>query len=43
MQAQLADLGSVPMSMTPTEFGKFIVDETARWAKVLKLADVEPE
>ncbi len=43
MQARLADLGSVPMSMTPTEFGKFIVDETARWAKVLKLADVKPE
>jgi tripartite-type tricarboxylate transporter receptor subunit TctC len=41
-QAKLADLGSVPMSMTPAEFHKFIVDETARWAKVLKLAHVKP-
>lgn len=41
-QAQLANLGSVSMSMTPTEFGKFIVDETARWGKVLKLAGAKP-
>ena len=41
-QAKLADLGSEPMSMTPAEFHKFIVDETARWAKVLKLAHVKP-
>jgi tripartite-type tricarboxylate transporter receptor subunit TctC len=43
MQARLADIGSVPMSMTPAEFGKFIVGETARWAKVLKFAGVKPQ
>jgi len=42
-QAQLANIGSEAMSMTPTEFGKFIADETARWAKVLKLAGVKPQ
>ncbi len=42
-EAQLADLGSAAMSMTPAEFGKFIVEETARWAKVLKFAQVKPE
>ena len=43
MQAKLADIGSVPMSMTPAEFGKFIVEETARWAKILKFAGVKPQ
>lgn len=42
-QAKLANIGSAPMSMTPTEFGKFIADETARWGKVLKLANVQPQ
>jgi len=42
-QAKLANIGSAPMSMTPTEFGKFIVDETARWGKVLQLAHVKPQ
>jgi len=42
-QAQLANLGSAPMAMTPTEFGKFIGDETARWGKVLQLAHVKPQ
>ena len=43
MQARFADIGSVPMAMTPAEFRKFIVDETARWAKVLKFAGVKPQ
>lgn len=42
-QAQLANLGSEPLSMTPAEFRKFIADETARWAKVLKFAGVKPQ
>jgi tripartite-type tricarboxylate transporter receptor subunit TctC len=43
IQAKLADIGSAPMSMTPAAFGKFIVAETARWAKVLKFAGIKPE
>lgn len=42
-QAKLANIGSTPMSMTPPEFGKFLVDETARWGKVLQLAHVKPQ
>ena len=33
---RLADLGGLPMPMTPAEFGKFIVDETEKWGKVIK-------
>ena len=43
MQARLADLGSVPMPMSRADFGKLIADETAKWAKVIKLAGIKPE
>ena len=43
MKARLADLGAVPMSMTPAEFGKFIADETEKWAKVVQTAYIKPE
>jgi len=29
--------------MTPVEFGKLIVDETEKWAKVIKFANIKPE
>jgi len=42
-KSRLATLGAEPMSMTPTEFGKFIVGETDKWAKVTKFADIKAE
>ena len=38
IKQRLADLGGVPMPMTPSHFGKFIGDETEKWAKVVKFA-----
>jgi tripartite-type tricarboxylate transporter receptor subunit TctC len=38
LKARLADLGGEPMPMTPAEFGKFIIDDTERWAKVVKFS-----
>jgi tripartite-type tricarboxylate transporter receptor subunit TctC len=43
MQAKLADLGGIPMPMSPTEFGKFVADDTAKWAKVVKAANLSVE
>jgi tripartite-type tricarboxylate transporter receptor subunit TctC len=43
IKARLADLGGVPMPMTRPDFGKFIVDETEKWAKVVKFAGLKPE
>jgi hypothetical protein len=43
MKAHLTDLGDVPMPMSPTEFGKFIADETERWAKVIRAANIKAE
>jgi tripartite-type tricarboxylate transporter receptor subunit TctC len=40
---RLADLGGVTMPMTPSEFGKLIVDETEKWAKVIKSAGIKPD
>jgi tripartite-type tricarboxylate transporter receptor subunit TctC len=29
------------MSMTPAEFGKLIADQTEKWAKVIKVANIK--
>ena len=42
MKARFADLGGEPMSRPPAEFGKFIADETEKWAKVIKFAGIKP-
>jgi tripartite-type tricarboxylate transporter receptor subunit TctC len=43
LKARLADIGAEPPSMTPTEFAKFVVDETEKWAKVVKFAGIKAE
>jgi tripartite-type tricarboxylate transporter receptor subunit TctC len=43
MRARLVGLGVEPLSMTPAEFGKRIVDDTEKWAKVIKFANVKVE
>jgi tripartite-type tricarboxylate transporter receptor subunit TctC len=39
-KAKLAELGGIPMPMTPGEFGKLVADETEKWAKVVKFANI---
>jgi tripartite-type tricarboxylate transporter receptor subunit TctC len=43
IQARFAQLGTVPVPMTPAEFGKLIVDETEKWGKVFKSAGIKAE
>jgi tripartite-type tricarboxylate transporter receptor subunit TctC len=43
MKARLADLGNVPMPMTSADFGKLIVEETEKWAKVVRFAGIKPQ
>jgi tripartite-type tricarboxylate transporter receptor subunit TctC len=43
VQARLANLGGIPMPMGPEEFGRFIADETAKWAKVVQFANISVE
>jgi tripartite-type tricarboxylate transporter receptor subunit TctC len=43
LKARLADLGSTPLAGSPADFGKFIADETEKWAKVIKFAGIKAE
>jgi tripartite-type tricarboxylate transporter receptor subunit TctC len=42
-KARVMDLGGTVIPDTPTNFGKLIVAETEKWARVIKFAGVEPE
>jgi tripartite-type tricarboxylate transporter receptor subunit TctC len=39
---ELASLGTTPFISSSAEFGKFIADETQKWAKVVKFAGARP-
>jgi tripartite-type tricarboxylate transporter receptor subunit TctC len=41
--ARLASVGLRPMPMTPADFGKFIADDRAKWANVIRVADIKPQ
>jgi tripartite-type tricarboxylate transporter receptor subunit TctC len=41
MKARIADLGAVPMPMTPAAFGKLIANEIEKWGKVIKFAGIK--
>jgi tripartite-type tricarboxylate transporter receptor subunit TctC len=43
IRARLADLGSVPLALSPADFGKLIAEETEKWAKVIRAANIKPE
>jgi tripartite-type tricarboxylate transporter receptor subunit TctC len=43
IKAQLAELGGMTLGGSPAEFGKLIADETEKWGKVIKFANIKPE
>ncbi len=43
IKARLADLGAIVFANTPAEFGKFIADETEKWGKVVKFANIKAD
>jgi tripartite-type tricarboxylate transporter receptor subunit TctC len=43
LKARLANLGGVPAPDSPSDFGRFIAAETAKWAKVVKFAGITPQ
>ena len=43
LKERFANIGAAPMPMTPAEFGKLIADETEKWAKVVRAANIKPE
>jgi tripartite-type tricarboxylate transporter receptor subunit TctC len=43
IKARLADLGGTPLVGSPTDFGKLIADETEKWGKVIRAANINAE
>ena len=43
MKARLADLGGTPLLGSPADFGKLIADETEKWGKVIRAANIKAE
>jgi len=41
--ARLADVGGTVLALSPADFGKFIVEETEKWAKVIRVANIKAE
>jgi tripartite-type tricarboxylate transporter receptor subunit TctC len=41
IKARLADLGGAPLALSPAKFGKLIADETEKWGKVIRVANIK--
>jgi len=43
LKARLADLGGAVLALSPAEFGKLIADETEKWGKVIRAANIKAD
>ena len=43
LKARFAELGSTVFPTSPAEFGKFIADETEKWGKVIRVANIKAD
>jgi tripartite-type tricarboxylate transporter receptor subunit TctC len=43
IKARLADLGGTPLVGSPADFGKLIAEETEKWGKVIRAANIKAE
>jgi tripartite-type tricarboxylate transporter receptor subunit TctC len=43
MKARFADIGGEALAGSPAEFGKLIAEETEKWGKVVRAANIKPE
>jgi tripartite-type tricarboxylate transporter receptor subunit TctC len=41
VRARMADLGSVPWPLSPTDFAKLLADDTEKWGKVIRTANIK--
>jgi hypothetical protein len=43
MKARLADLGGAMLVLSPVDFAKLITDETEKWGKVIRAANIKAD
>jgi tripartite-type tricarboxylate transporter receptor subunit TctC len=43
LMSRFADVGAVPLKFTPAEFGARIAADVEKWAKVVRLAGIQPD
>ena len=43
IKTRLVQMGMTPMTLTPAEFGAFLITETEKWGKVVKASGAKPE
>jgi tripartite-type tricarboxylate transporter receptor subunit TctC len=42
-RARIADLGATPFASSPAEFAKFLAEDTEKWGKVIRAANIKAE
>ena len=43
IKARYLDLGITPLILSPSDFGKFVAEDTQKWAKVIRAAGIKAE
>jgi tripartite-type tricarboxylate transporter receptor subunit TctC len=43
LRARLADTGGTVLAGSPADFGKLIAEETDKWGKVIRAANIKPD
>jgi tripartite-type tricarboxylate transporter receptor subunit TctC len=43
IRARIVDLGNTPLALSPAEYSKLLGEETEKWAKVVRAANIKPE
>jgi tripartite-type tricarboxylate transporter receptor subunit TctC len=43
MEARIANFGYTAFASSPADFGKFIAEETQKWGKVIRAANIKPD
>jgi tripartite-type tricarboxylate transporter receptor subunit TctC len=43
IRARIVDLGNEPLALSPAEYGKLLVEETEKWARIIRAANIKAE
>jgi hypothetical protein len=43
MKLRVAEMGETTLAASPADFGRLIAEETEKWGKVIRAANIKPE